>query len=116
MCHALADALLGAAAMQDIGHHFPDDDPEFEGMAGSELLARGLELIRGAGFDAVSCDVTVVADRPAIAPRRDAMRKNLAAVLGVSEDRVSVKATRPEGLALAGDGVGCLALAVVSAP
>jgi 2-C-methyl-D-erythritol 2,4-cyclodiphosphate synthase len=114
VCHAVADAFLGAAALGDLGTHFPDEDPATAGMAGVDLLGRAVELIRGAGFRPTSCDVVVVAELPAIAPRRDEMRANLARVLGVLVERISIKATRPEGMGLTGDGAACLALAVVS--
>jgi 2-C-methyl-D-erythritol 2,4-cyclodiphosphate synthase len=114
VCHALADALLGTAALGDVGVHFPEDDPATAGMAGLDLLGRAVELISEAGIHPTSCDVVVVAERPAIAPRRDEMRANLARVLGVSLDRVSIKASRPEGMGLTGDGIACLALAVAS--
>jgi 2-C-methyl-D-erythritol 2,4-cyclodiphosphate synthase len=114
VCHALADALLGAAALGDLGEHFPEDDPAFAGIAGLELLARVVGLVRGAGFAPASADVTVLAERPAIAPARGEMREGLARALGLPLDRVSVKATRPEGLGLSGEGVGCLALAVLT--
>jgi 2-C-methyl-D-erythritol 2,4-cyclodiphosphate synthase len=116
ICHALADALLGAAAMGDIGEHFPDTDPSIEGIAGLDLLARVVALLIGAGFVPQACDVTLVAERPHIAGRRDEIRKNLAAGMGIRIDRVSVKATRPEGLGLSGEGAGCLAVATVAAP
>jgi 2-C-methyl-D-erythritol 2,4-cyclodiphosphate synthase len=115
VCHAIADALLGAAALGDVGEHFPDTDPRFAGIVGTELLASTVETIRARGLAPVSVDVTVIADRPSIAPHREEMRARIASVLGVLADRVSVKATRPEGIGLSGDGVGCLALAVVSA-
>jgi 2-C-methyl-D-erythritol 2,4-cyclodiphosphate synthase len=114
VCHALADALLGAAALGDIGEHFPDTDPKFEGIGGLDLLARVVEMVRASGFAPSSADLTVLAERPAIAPAREEMRRAMASVLGLEPDRVSVKATRPEGLGLTGDGVGCLALAVLS--
>ena len=107
VCHAVADALLGAVAMGDIGEHFPETAPETAGIAGDELLTRTLRIL------SVSMDITVVCDRPRIAPMRGEMRDRLAAISGLPVDRVSVKATRPEGLGLAGDGIGCLALAVV---
>ncbi len=115
VCHALADALLGAAALGDLGEHFPEDDPQTAGMAGLELLSRAVRLVREAGLAPASCDVTVVAERPPVSPRREEMRANLAEALGLEPDRVSVKATRPEGLGLAGDGAGCLAVAVLRA-
>jgi 2-C-methyl-D-erythritol 2,4-cyclodiphosphate synthase len=114
VCHAVADALLGASALGDVGQHFPDNDPTHEGLRGPDLLGRVVGLLAEAGFAPSSCDVTVVCDRPAIAPRRDEIRASLAAVLSLGVDRVSVKATRPEGLGLAGDGIGCLAVAVVT--
>ena len=116
VCHAIADGLLGAAGLGDLGEHFPDTDPAFAGIAGPEVLGRALDKTREAGYSAVSVDVTVIAERPAIAPSRDAIRAGLADVLGVSSERVSIKATRPEGLGLSGDGVGCIALVVVSGP
>jgi 2-C-methyl-D-erythritol 2,4-cyclodiphosphate synthase len=99
--------------MGDVGEHFPDNDPSIAGISGTELLGRTAALLAEAGLVPSSCDVTVICDRPAIAPRRDEMRARLAAAIAVGIDRVSVKATRPEGLGLAGDGVGCLAIATV---
>jgi 2-C-methyl-D-erythritol 2,4-cyclodiphosphate synthase len=113
VCHAIADALLGAAALGDIGQHFPDTDPAAEGIGGLKLLAGVVALLADAGFAPASCDVTVLCERPAIAPRRDEVRAALARVLDLPLERVSVKATRPEGLGLSGDGVGCLALATL---
>ena len=115
VCHAVADALLGAAALGDVGEHFPDTDPKVAGIEGMDLLARVVAKIRVRGLAPFSADVTVVADRPAVAPVREEMRRNLATTLGVPVDRVSVKATVPEGLGLSGEGVGCIALAVLSA-
>jgi len=82
-------------------------------MEGIELLSRTVAKVRVAGRSPVSADVTVIADRPSIAPRRDEMRTTLAAALGISIERMSVKASRPEGLGLSGDGAACLALAVL---
>lgn len=114
VCHALADALLGAAGLGDIGEHFPEDDPLIEGIPGLELLARTVAEVRVRGFEAASADLTVIAERPAISPRRDEIRRHLAATLGISIEQVSVKATRPEGLGLSGDGAACIALVVLS--
>jgi 2-C-methyl-D-erythritol 2,4-cyclodiphosphate synthase len=114
VCHALADALLGAAALGDLGQHFPDTDPRYEGIAGLDLLARVVALLFDHGLAPRRCDLTLLADRPRIAERREEMRTNLAAALAVSIENVSVKATRPEGLGLTGDGAGCFALAVVA--
>jgi 2-C-methyl-D-erythritol 2,4-cyclodiphosphate synthase len=113
VCHALADAVLGAAALGDVGEHFPDTDPATEGISGEAILARSVELVAARGLAPVSFDVTIVAERPAVAPRRDEMRSRLAEVAGVPVERVSVKGTRPEGLGLTGDGVGCLAVALL---
>lgn len=113
VCHALADALLGAVARGDVGEHFPDTDPRTTGIGGEDLLRRTLAILADGGATPSSLDVTIVCDRPAIGPRRDELRARLSAIVGVPIARVSVKATRPEGLGLAGDGIGCLALAVV---
>ncbi|MDQ3991746.1 MAG: 2-C-methyl-D-erythritol 2,4-cyclodiphosphate synthase, partial [Actinomycetota bacterium] len=112
-CHALADALLGAAGLGDLGVHFPDTDPTTVGLGGLDLLGRAVALVRGAGFRPASCDLTVLAERPALSPRREAISANISGAMGLPADRVSVKATRPEGLGLTGDGIGCLAVAVV---
>lgn len=113
VCHAVADALLGAAALGDIGQHFPDTDPAVEGIAGSDLLTAVVALLADAGLAPDSCDATVLCERPAIAPRREEVRTELARTLGLPVERVSIKATRPEGLGLSGDGVGCIALATL---
>jgi 2-C-methyl-D-erythritol 2,4-cyclodiphosphate synthase len=115
VCHALADAVLGAAALGDVGEHFPDTDPTIAGIAGLDLLARSVDLVRGAGLVPDSADLTVIAHEPAIAPAREEMRARLSEALGLPVSRESVKATRPEGLGLSGDGIGCLALAVLRA-
>jgi 2-C-methyl-D-erythritol 2,4-cyclodiphosphate synthase len=114
VCHAVASALLGAATLGDLGDHFPDDDPAFEGIAGLELLGRVVAMLADQGLAPAQLDLTVVADRPRIADRREEMRKRLAEALGLGVEDVSVKATRPEGLGLVGDGAGCLAVATVA--
>lgn len=114
VCHSVADALLGAAALGDLGTYFPDDDASTAGMGGMDLLAKVVGLIREGGLRPSSCDIVVVTELPAIAPRRDEMRANLAHALGVPIDRISIKATRPEGMGLTGDGAACLALAVAT--
>jgi 2-C-methyl-D-erythritol 2,4-cyclodiphosphate synthase len=114
VCHAVADALLGAAALGDVGQHFPDTDTAVAGIGGADLLRRTVALVADAGWRPSSVDVTLVADRPAVWPHRDAMRSALAAALGLGVGAVSVKATRPEGLGLTGDGIGCLAVAVLT--
>lgn len=112
VCHAVADALLGAAALGDLGDHFPDTDERWKGIPGLDLLARVVVVLAGEGVRPVSVDVTVIAERPKLGAARGEMAANLARVLGIDASRASVKATRPEGLGLAGDGAGCLALAV----
>lgn len=114
VCHALCDALLGAAALGDIGEHFPDTDPAYEGIRGLDLVARVVTMLKERELAPTACDLTFVAARPAIAPRRQEIRRNIAQVLGVEVDLVSVKATRPEGLGLSGDGAACLAIATLA--
>src|SRR5262245_20313811 len=114
VCHALADALLGAVSLGDVGEHFPETDQAYAGIGGLDLLGRVVGMVRTAGAHPVSADLTVIAERPSIAPVRDAMRQALCGTLGLPTERVSVKATRPEGLGLTGDGIGCLALVVLA--
>jgi 2-C-methyl-D-erythritol 2,4-cyclodiphosphate synthase len=115
VCHAVADALLGAAGLGDIGMHFPESDPDLSGIPGPDLIRRAVALIRDAGFRPDHVDLTVVADRPQVGPRREEVRDVLAGALGVDGGRVSVKATRPEGLGLSGDGAACLVVAAIRA-
>lgn len=98
LLHALADALLGAAALGDIGQHFPDTDPAYFGADSRVLLRRVAALVQGAGYRVANVDATVLAQRPKLAPHRDAMRANIAADLGLDMGAVSVKATTTEGL------------------
>ncbi len=114
LCHAVADALLGAAGLGDLGEHFPEADPTYEGIAGLDLLARVVALLAERGLVPKGCDLTLLAERPLIAGRREEIRRNLAAALALTLDYVSVKATRPEGLGLSGDGAGCIAVASVA--
>jgi 2-C-methyl-D-erythritol 2,4-cyclodiphosphate synthase len=113
VCHAIADALLGAAVLGDLGERFPDSDPAFAGIGGLDLLDRAVAILEDAGRRPEGCDVTVICERPAITPRRQEMRAALASALKIGVDRVSVKATRPEGLGLSGDGVGAMAIVTV---
>ena len=114
VCHAVADGLLGAAGLGDIGMHFPDTDPAFSGIGGLDLLGRTVLILRDAGFEPRQCDLTVLAEHPAIGPHREEIRGNLADALGLPPSMVSVKATKPEGLGLVGDGAGCLAVVTVA--
>ncbi|HHQ41599.1 MAG TPA: 2-C-methyl-D-erythritol 2,4-cyclodiphosphate synthase [Chromatiales bacterium] len=110
--HALCDALLGAAALGDIGHHFPDGDPRWRGADSRVLLRAVRERLAERGLCPVSVDVTVVAQAPRLAPHVEAMRANIAADLGLDTGRVSVKATTSEGLGFTGRGEGIAAFAV----
>ena len=114
--HALADALLGAAALGDLGMIAPSDDPASEGVDSMNLLRRVAHLVRGAGFAIANVDVTIVAQTIRVAPHRDAMRQNVATSVGVPVERVSVKATTTDGLGFFGrdEGLGALATAVVT--
>ena len=112
LTHALMDALLGAAALGDIGQHFPDKDPAYEGADSVELLRHVVALLREHGWRVGNVDCTVVAQRPKLMPHIPAMRERLAAAMEVPVDRVSVKATTEEGLGFSGEGLGIAAHAV----
>ena len=111
--HALMDAMLGAAALGDIGHLFPDKDPAYEGADSMVLLERVNELIRSRGYTLGNADITVIAQKPKLAPYIQDMRRTLADRLGVDVDRISVKATTEEGLGFTGTLEGIAAHAVV---
>src|SRR5256885_852365 len=113
VCHAVADALLGAGGLGDLGEHFPDSDPAFEGIAGLDLLTKVVALLLERGLVPGQGDLTLVADRPRIAEHREEVRRNLPSRLGLVPENVAVKAPRPEGLGLTGDGAGCMAIATV---
>ena len=110
--HALADALLGAAAMRDIGYHFPDTDPAYKGADSRRLLRRVVEIIGEKGYRVGNVDVTIVAQRPRLLTYIPEMMANVAADLAVSADCVSVKATTTERLGFTGRGEGIAAMAV----
>ncbi|HJS21403.1 MAG TPA: 2-C-methyl-D-erythritol 2,4-cyclodiphosphate synthase [Steroidobacteraceae bacterium] len=110
--HALCDALLGAAGLGDIGMHFPDTDPQWRGVAGAVLLERVLAMLLARGFEPVNVDVTLLAERPRIAPHREAMRRRLAEMLELPPEVVNVKATTTEQLGLIGRGEGIAAQAI----
>ena len=112
LTHALMDALLGAAALGDIGKLFPDSDPAYTGADSVELLRRVAALLREAGFAVENVDCTVLAQAPKLAPHSPEMRRRLAGALGLDEGRVSVKATTEEGLGFTGSGAGIAAHAV----
>lgn len=115
LAHALADAVLGAARMGDIGKLFPDDDPAYEGADSLVLLSKVAEAIRAEGFEIVDADCTVAAQAPKLAPYREQMRRNLSAALGVDVSQVGVKATTTERLGFVGreEGIAAWAVALV---
>jgi 2-C-methyl-D-erythritol 4-phosphate cytidylyltransferase/2-C-methyl-D-erythritol 2,4-cyclodiphosphate synthase len=104
VCHAVTDAILGAAGAGDIGRHFSDTDPRWKGASSLDLLRRAVEVVHGEGLDVGNVDATVIVERPKLAPYIEQMRANLAAVLGVSIDRVSIKGKTNEGLGELGRG------------
>jgi 2-C-methyl-D-erythritol 2,4-cyclodiphosphate synthase len=113
LLHALMDAMLGAAALGDIGQHFPDKDPAYAGAESTVLLARVNDLIKEKHFSVVNLDCTILAQRPKLMPYIPRMIENIASILDVSPDCVSVKATTEEGLGFTGEGLGIAAHAVV---
>jgi 2-C-methyl-D-erythritol 2,4-cyclodiphosphate synthase len=112
--HALCDALLGAAALGDIGRHFPDTDPAYKGISSIELLRQVVALLAGRGLWPHNVDCTLVLERPKIAPYREQMCRAMADVLGLPVERVSIKATTNEGLGPIGAGEGVAAYAVAT--
>ena len=112
LTHAVMDALLGAAALGDIGKLFPDTDAAYAGISSILLLERVAERLREAGYAVVNLDATVLAQAPKLAPYRERMRANLARALSLDASRVSVKATTEEGLGFTGEGLGIAAHAV----
>lgn len=117
LAHAVMDALLGAAALGDIGQHFPDSDPAYAGADSLVLLERVTELLRQAGFSVGNVDATLLCQAPKLAPHIPRMRSNLARAMGVDVSQVSVKATTEEGLGFTGqkEGVAAHAVALLEA-
>jgi 2-C-methyl-D-erythritol 2,4-cyclodiphosphate synthase len=112
VCHVLCDALLGAANMRNIGYHFSDKDPMWKGVASTLLLKKVMEMIREAGWELANADVTVILDQPKLNPIIPAIKDNLALVMGVEVDQISIKATTSEGLGFVGRAEGISAMAV----
>ncbi|MBR2010148.1 MAG: 2-C-methyl-D-erythritol 2,4-cyclodiphosphate synthase [Clostridia bacterium] len=112
LTHAIMDALLGAAALGDIGKLFPDSDSAYLGADSLRLAREVARFVREAGFEISNIDATVIAQAPRLAPHIGAMRKNLAGALGISEADVSIKATTEEGLGFTGERLGIAAHAV----
>ena len=111
--HAVCDALLGAAGLGDIGQHFSDADPQWKGADSTQFVARVLALLRARRLTVENVDLTVIAQAPKIAPYREAMRRRIAQLLEVSDDRVNLKATTTEGLGFLGRAEGIAAQVVV---
>ena len=115
LAHAIGDALLGAANLGDLGRHFPDSDPQYQGISSLKLLETIGKMVHQKGYSIVTIDTTVVAEKPKLAPHLAAMQKALAGSLGVAEDQISIKATTTEGLGFAGrqEGIAAYALALI---
>ena len=116
LAHAIMDAILGAAAMGDIGMLFPDNDPTFKGADSLKLLTEVMRRVREEGFEVVNIDATVLAQAPKLSPHKQQMRMNLAAAAGLDVSQVSVKATTEEGLGWTGssEGMAVHALALLA--
>ena len=114
LCHAIADAILGAIGEADIGHHFPNTDPACRGMSSLEIVRRAVELARAQGGRLCNIDASLIAEAPKIAPHLAAMKANLSVVLAIPERRVGIKATTNEKMGFLGRGEGIAAMAVAS--
>ena len=114
LLHAICDALLGAAALGDLGEHFPDSDPRFKGISSLDLLSQVVKLLRSKGLKVGNVDAVVIAEEPKLVPFREAMKKNIARVLGANLDEINLKATTEEGLGFTGKKEGIAAWAVAS--
>jgi len=112
LAHALTDAILGAAGLEDIGALFPSGDPAHAGADSVELLREAWRQVQDAGWELVNADVVLIGEEPRLAPHRDAMRGRLAGALGVEPERVAVRATTTDGLGFTGRGEGLAAQAV----
>jgi len=115
LIHALCDALLGAAALGDIGQHFPDTDPNYSGADSRELLREVISLVTSKGYQIANADMTIIAQAPKMSPHIDQMRNNLAEDLSCSIDQVNVKATTTEKLGFEGrkEGIACQAVVLL---
>jgi 2-C-methyl-D-erythritol 2,4-cyclodiphosphate synthase len=114
LTHAIIDALLGAAALGDIGQHFPDTDERYRDADSLELLRTAVAMLTHRGFTIIHVDATVVIERPRLAPFRDDIRASLAQALGISTEHVNVKATRGEGMGFVGREEGAVAMAIAT--
>ncbi len=115
LLHAIMDALLGAAAMGDIGKHFPDTDEKYKGADSAVLMKEVGRMLAEAGFRIGNIDATIIAQKPKMAPHIESMRERIAEVLGIDISRINVKATTEEGLGFTGEGLGisCQAIALL---
>ncbi len=113
LVHAVCDAILGAAALGDIGKHFPDNDPSYKNADSLVLLGKVCELLGDKGYSIVNIDATVIAQQPKLAPHIESMRRNIAYICGIDVSFVSVKATTEEGLGFTGEKLGISSHAVV---
>lgn len=113
LTHAVMDALLGAAALGDIGQHFPDHDPQYAGISSLQLLGKVMELLRTEGWQVVNLDVTVVAQRPKLSTHTTQMRQNLSKQIGIPLSCINIKATTEEGLGFSGKEEGIATHAMV---
>jgi 2-C-methyl-D-erythritol 2,4-cyclodiphosphate synthase len=111
--HAVVDAILGALGAGDIGHHFPPTDPRWAGADSRQFVRHAVVLAAERGYRVGNCDLTLIGERPRVAPHREALRRALAELLGVGVEVTSIKATTTEGMGWAGRGEGLAALAVV---
>jgi 2-C-methyl-D-erythritol 2,4-cyclodiphosphate synthase len=114
LCHAIADALLGAIGESDIGHHFPNTDESIRGISSLEILRKVSLVLARKNARAMNVDATLIAEAPKIAPHISAMREKIAAVLDLETSRISIKATTNEGLGAIGRGEGMAAMAVAT--
>jgi 2-C-methyl-D-erythritol 2,4-cyclodiphosphate synthase len=112
--HAIADAMLGALALGDIGQHFPNTDPKYKGISSGELVKKVLVLVKERNFTVNNVDTMILAEEPKIHSFRDRMIETLSAVLGIAKDRVNIKATTAEGVGAIGKGEAISAYAVVT--
>ena len=118
LCHAIADAILGAIGARDIGHHFPNNDESIRGISSLEIVRKAAELVAAQGGCVLNIDSSLIAEAPKISPHLDAMKANLAAALGIPARRVGVKATTNERLGFVGrmEGIAAMAVASVDLP
>lgn len=112
LLHAVMDALLGAAALGDIGKHFPDTDSKYKGISSVKLLIHVAELLKEHGYEIGNIDATIIAQKPKMAPHIPQMRKNMANALGILESKINIKATTEEGLGFTGTGEGISSQAI----